>query len=74
MAHRLVWCWWRLIRCRTFFSGANGALSDGTPFLVLVALHQMAQSLVWWWWCYYIELLIGMIFTWCEMSSCNICM
>ena len=64
MAQSLVWLWWHLIRWRILLCNADGASSDGpASFLVvvalyqmahhsvlLVALHRMAQSLVWLWW------------------------
>lgn len=63
MARSLVWFWWRFIRWRTALSGAGGtfrrrnvlpgaggALSYGTPsLLMLVALHQMAYLNFWRW-------------------------
>jgi hypothetical protein len=64
MAQSLVWFWWRFVKSRTVsssaggtfrgrkvMSGAGGALSYGTPsLLMLVALHQMAHHLFWCWW------------------------
>lgn len=38
MAHRLAWCWWRLIRWRTVFSGAGGSSSDGAKSCLVVVV------------------------------------
>jgi hypothetical protein len=68
MARSLIWSWWRFIRWRTALCGAEGtfrrrnvlpgagggALSYGTPFLLmLVALHQMAHLHFWCWWLFW---------------------
>jgi hypothetical protein len=63
MAQSLVWFWCRFIRWRTVssgagrtfrrrkvLSGAGGALSYGTPsLLMLVVLQQMAHLFLCWW-------------------------